>query len=80
MLENMRRQFTGLMYDIKFLQSKDPKAAEANRNSSMLSVEIRINTHVYYLIFSHIHCVQTFQIVGEIATSSVSDMYVLNQN
>ena len=38
MLDRMRRQFTQLLYDMKFLSNPNPKAAESNRNSSMITV------------------------------------------
>ena len=38
----MRRQFTELLFEMNFLSNPNPKAADSNRNSSMI--------HCYYVI------------------------------
>ncbi|XP_037783105.1 ATP-dependent DNA/RNA helicase DHX36-like isoform X1 [Penaeus monodon] len=47
-LRNMRRQFMGLLYEHKFVNSKDPQAAEANRNSDNIALVRAIITSGLY--------------------------------
>jgi len=50
MLDGMRRQFTQLLYDMKFLSNPNPKAAESNRNSGMIIFAILQNTSFLTLL------------------------------
>ena len=36
MIKDMKKQFSGLLHEIGFLDSADPKAPAANRNSGTL--------------------------------------------
>ncbi|XP_076061555.1 ATP-dependent RNA helicase Rhau [Oratosquilla oratoria] len=47
-LQNMRKQFMGLLYEHKFVKSKDPRSHVANRNSSNLALVRAVITSGLY--------------------------------
>lgn len=47
-LKNMRQQFMGLLYDHKFVSTKNPRAAEVNRNSDNIALVRAIITAGLY--------------------------------
>ena len=56
MIKDMKQQFSGLLCEIGFLDSSDPKAAGANRNSGVLShFTCFLNLSLSFTFFDYAH-------------------------